>query len=81
VLPDRLLRRIAATGDSGFVTDMIRDSCCPDNGWPSGAPLVLCKTTFLQFLHGPSDRQVEKRLNLHLGGRWFVRRHRDETGS
>jgi len=77
---DHLLRRIAAAVDFAFVTDLVRDCYCPDNGRPSWDPLVLFKAVFLQFLYDLSDRQVEEQVNLHLACKWFVGLQPDETG-
>jgi len=35
VRPDHLLRRIAAAVDFDFVSELVRDCYCPDNGRPS----------------------------------------------
>ena len=77
---DHLLRRISATVDFAFVTDLVSDCYCPDNGRPSWDPLLLFKTVFLQFLYDLSDRQVEEQVNLHLACKWFVGLQPDETG-
>ena len=55
---DHLLRRISATVDLAFITDLVRDCYCSDNGRPSWDPLILFKTVFLQFLYDLSYRQV-----------------------
>jgi IS5 family transposase len=80
VPPDHLLRRIAAAVDLSFVTELVSDCYCPDNGRPSWDPLVLFKVVFLQFLYNLSDRQVEEQVNLHLACKWFVGLQPDETG-
>lgn len=70
---DHLLRRIAAAADLDFVTELVRDCYCPDNGRPSWDPLVLFKVVFLQFLYDLSDRQVEEdQVNMHLACKWVV---------
>ena len=43
ILPDHLLRKLAAAVDLGFVSDLVSDCYCPDNGRPSWDPLVLFK--------------------------------------
>ena len=47
---DHLVRRLSAAVDFSFVSDLVRDCYCPDNGCPSWDPLVLFKVVFLQFL-------------------------------
>lgn len=81
VSAEHLLRRILSVADLGFVRDPIRDGCCPDNGRPSGDPLVLFTTVSWQVLCDVSDRQVEEQVNLHLAWKWFVGLQPDETGS
>jgi len=76
---DHLLRKLSAAVDFSFVSDLVRDCYCPDNGRPSWAPLVLFKVVFLlfdklrvvsnvepQFLYDSSDREIEDQINLHL---------------
>jgi IS5 family transposase len=70
--PNHLLRRIAASVDFGFVSELVGDCYCPDNGRPSWDPLVLFKVVFLQFLYDLSDREVEEQVNLHLACKWFA---------
>lgn len=77
---DHLLRRIAAAVDFSFVSELVQDCYCPDNGRPSWEPLVLFKVVFLQFLYDLSDRQVEEQVNLHLACKWFVGLQPEETG-
>jgi len=77
---DHLLRRIAAAVDLDFVTELVRDCYCPDNGRPSWDPLVLFKVVFLQFLYDLSDRQVEDQVNMHLACKWFVGLQPEERG-
>src|SRR3972149_459177 len=48
---DHLLRKLAAAVDFGFVSALVSDCYCPDNGRPSWDPLVLFKVGFLQFLY------------------------------
>ena len=70
LLPDHLLRGLAGAVDFGFVSDLVSDCYCPDNGRPSWDPLVLFKVGCLlfaklrvvsnvepQFLYDPSDRR------------------------
>ena len=56
----------------GFVSELVSDCYCPDNGRPSWDPSVLFKAVFLQFLYDLSDRQVEEQVNMHLACKWFV---------
>ena len=77
---DHLLRRLSAAVDFSFVTGLVSDCYCPDNGRPSWDPWVLFKVVFLQFLYNLSDRQVEEQVNLHLACKWFVGLQPDETG-
>ena len=77
---DHLLRQLAAAVDLGFVSELVSDCYCPDNGRPSWDPLVLFKAVFLQFLYDLSDRQVEEQVNLHLACKWFVGLQPEETG-
>jgi IS5 family transposase len=63
-----------------FVTALVSDCYCPDNGRPSWNPLVLFKVVFLQFLYDLSDRQVEDQVNLHLACKWFVGLQPEEAG-
>ena len=72
VPPDHLLHRIAAAVDLSFVSELVSDCYCLDNGRPSWDPLLLFKVVFLQFLYNLSDRQVEEQVNLHLACQWFV---------
>jgi len=72
VPPEHLLRRIAATVDFAFVSELVGDCYCPDTGRPSWDPLVLFKVVFVQFLYDLSDREVEEEVNLHLACKWFV---------
>jgi IS5 family transposase len=72
VAPEHLLRRIAATVDFAFVSELVGECYCPDNGRPSWDPLVLFKVVFLQFLYDLSDREVEEQVNLHLACKWFA---------
>ena len=80
VPPDHLLRRITAAVDLSFVSELVSDCYCPDNGRPSWDPLLLFKVVFLQFLYHLSDRQVEEQVNLHLACKWFAGLQPDETG-
>jgi len=66
VPPSHLLRRIAATVDFDFVSELVGDCYCLDNGRPSWDPLVLFKVVFLQFLYDLSDREIEEQVNFHL---------------
>ena len=77
---DHLLRKLAATVDFGFVSELVSDCYCPDNGRPSWDPLVLFKAVFLQFLYDLSDRQVEEQVNTHLACKWFVGLQPEEPG-
>ena len=77
---DHLLRKITATVDLSFVTDLVSDCYCPDNGRPSWDPLLLFKVVFLQFLYDLSDRRVKEQVNLHLACKWFVGLQPDEPG-
>ncbi len=76
---DHLLRKLAVAVDLSLVAQLVSDCYCPDNGRPSGAPLVLFKVVFLlfdklrvvsnvepQFLYDLSDREIEEQVNLHL---------------
>ena len=38
---DHLLRKLAAAVDLSFVSELVGDCYCPDNGRPSWDPLVL----------------------------------------
>jgi IS5 family transposase len=69
---DHLLCKLAAAVDFGFVSDLVSDCYCPDNGRPSWDPLILFKVVFLQFLYDLSDREIEERVNLHLADKWFA---------
>lgn len=69
---DHLLRRLAAAVDFSFVSALVHDCYCPDNGRPSWDPLVLFKVVFLQFLYDLSDREIEEQINFHLVCKWFV---------
>ena len=77
---DHVLRNLAAAVDFGFVSDLVSDCYCPDNGPPSWDPLVLFKAVFLQFLYDLSDRQVEEQVNLHLACKWFAGLQPEEAG-
>ena len=46
---DHLLRKLAAAVDLSFVSELVSDCYCPDNGRPSWDPLVLFKVVFLLF--------------------------------
>jgi len=72
VPPDHLLRRIAATVDFDFVSALVCDCYCPNNGRPSWDPLVLFKVVFLQFVYDLSDREIEEQVNFHLVCKWFA---------
>jgi len=69
---DHLLRKLTAAVDLSFVSDLVSDCYCPDNGRPSWDPLVLFKVVFLQFLYNLSDREIEEQVNLHLACKWFA---------
>jgi len=69
---EHLLCRIAAAVDLAFVSGLVRDCYCPDNGRPSWDPLVLFKVVFLQFLYDLSDREVEEQVSFHLVCKWFA---------
>ncbi len=45
---DHLLRQIAATVDLSFVSDLVNDCYCPDNGRPSWDPLVVFNVVSLR---------------------------------
>jgi len=79
VPPEHLLCRIAASVDFGFVSALVSDCSCADNGRPSGDPLVLFKVVFLQFLYARSDREVEEQVSLHLACKWFAGLQPEET--
>ncbi len=49
---DHLLRKLGTVVDFSFVSQLVRDWYCPDNGRPSWDPLVLFEVVFLQFLSG-----------------------------
>ena len=76
---DHLLRKLAAAVDFSFVSELVGDCYCPDNGRPSWDPLVLFKVVFLQFLYDLSDREVEDQINLHLACKWFAGLQPEET--
>ena len=69
---DHLLRKLAAAVDLSFVAQLVSDCYRPDNGRPSGAPLVLFRVVFLRFLYDLSDREIEEQVNLHLACKWFA---------
>jgi len=69
---DHLLRKLSAAVDFSFVSALVSDCYCPDNGRPSWDPLVLFKVVFLQFLYDLSDREVEEQVNFHLVCKWFA---------
>jgi len=69
---DHLLCQVAAAVDLGFVSDLVSDCYCPDNGRPSWDPPVLFKVVFLQFLYDLSDREIEEQVSLHLACKWFA---------
>jgi len=69
---DHLLHKLAAAVEFGFVSNLVSDCYCPDNGRPSWDPLVLFKVVFLQFLYDLSDREVEKQVTFHLVCKWFA---------
>ena len=82
---DHLLRKLAVAVDLSLVAQLVSDCYCPDNGRPSGAPLVLFKVVFLlfdklrvvsnvepQFLCDLSAREIEEQVNLHLACKWFA---------
>ena len=69
---DHLLGKLTAAVDLSFVSDLVSDCYCPDNGRPSWDPLVLFKVVFLQFLYDLSDREIEEQVNLHLACKWFA---------
>jgi hypothetical protein len=73
---ERLLRRIAAAVDFSFVSEVVRDCYCPDNGRPSWNPLVLFKVVLLQFLYDLSGRQRKSRSTYTwpASGSWRSRR-------
>ncbi len=77
---DHLLRKLAAAVDFGFVSDVVSDCYCPDNGRPSWDPVVLFKVVFLQFVYDLSDRQVEEQVNLHWACKWFAGLQPEEAG-
>ena len=79
--------------DFGFVSHLVSDCYCPDNGRPSWDPLVLFKAVFLlfdklrvvsnvepQFLYDLSDRPGEEQVNLHLACKWFAGLPPEEAG-
>jgi len=76
---DHLLRKLSAAVDFSFVSELVGDCYCPDNGRPSWDPLVLFKVVFLQFLYDLSDREVEDQINLHLACKWFAGLQPEET--
>ena len=82
---DHLLRQLAAAVDFSFVSGLVSDCYCSDNGRPSWDPLVLFKVVFLLFdklrvvssvepqsLYDLSDREIEEQVNLHLACKWFA---------
>lgn len=69
---DHLLRKLTAAVDLSFVSDLVSDCYCPDNGRPSWDPLVLFRVVFLQFLYDLSDREIEEQVNLNLACKWFA---------
>ena len=46
---DHLLRKLTVAVDFGFVSDLVRDCYCPDNGRPSWEPLVVFRVVFVQY--------------------------------
>ncbi len=69
---DHLLRKLSAAVDFSFVSELVSDCYCPDNGRSSWNPLVLFKVVFLQFLYDLSDREIEEQVNLDLACKWFA---------
>ncbi len=70
---DHLLCKLAAAVDLSFVSGLVSDCYCPDNGRPSWDPLILFKVVFLlfdklrvvsnvepQFLYDLADREIEE---------------------
>ena len=64
---DHLLCQLTAAVDFSFVSDLVNDCYCSDNGRSSWDPLVLFKVVFLQFLYHLSNREIEEQVNLRLG--------------
>jgi len=69
---DHLLRKLSAAVDLSFVSELVSDCYCADNGRPSWNPLVLFKVVCPQFLYDLSDREIEEQVNLHLTCKWFA---------
>ena len=56
---DHLLRKLATAVELSFVSKLVRNCYCPDNGRPSWDPLVLFKVVFLPF--GSSGWSIARR--------------------
>ena len=68
---DHLLRELSAAVDFSFVSELVKDCYCPDNGRPSWDPLVLFKVVFVQFLYDLSELCRRLGLQITVYYRWL----------
>lgn len=70
---DHILRKIDKHIDFSFITELVKDLYCPDNGRPSIDPVVLFKMLFIGYLFGiRSERRLVKEIQVNVAYRWFL---------
>ena len=70
---DHLLRRVKRALDLSWVTDLVRDAYCPDNGAPSMAPEVVIKLPIVGYLYDVVHiRELLREVQVNIAMRWFV---------
>jgi len=70
---DHLLRRVKRALDLSWVTDMVRDAYCPDNGAPSIDPEVVIRLLIVGYLYDVVRiRELLREVQVNIAMRWFV---------
>jgi transposase len=67
-----LLRRIRGSVDFTFARELVEQHYCLDNGRPGIAPELLCRISFLQYLHNLSDREVIDACRSNIDFKFFI---------
>jgi transposase len=70
---DHLLRRVKRALDLSWVTDLVRDAYCPDNGAPSIDPEVVIRLLIVGYLFDVIHiRELLREVQVNIAMRWFV---------
>lgn len=70
---EHIVRKIEVAIDWSFIYELVKESCCEDNGRPSLDPVILIKLPVLQYMFGiRSMRQTIREIEVNNAYRWFL---------